>query len=136
VGELVFLNASVEINSVDLSDHVRSLTLNYGAEIFEITAMQDLARRRIAGLVDWSMDVEFNQDFDAASVDATLFPLVGAAAFAIAVRPDAAVVGATNPEFQGNGLLESYPPLAGGVSEVLTASCTIQGTGLLTRAVA
>lgn len=132
----VLKNAYVLINAVNLSDHVKSVTINYAAEILEKTAMSANSKQRIAGLKDWSVDVELNQDFAAASVDATLFPLVGAAAFAIEIRPDAGAVSATNPKYTGNALLESYPPISGSVGELATTSITLQGDGDLTRAVA
>jgi hypothetical protein len=134
MAELVWNDASVTISGTDLSDHVRSVTLNYGAEILEITAMGNAGvRTKIAGLKDWSLDVEFNQDYAASKVDATLFPLVGAAAFAIVVKPTSGSVSATNPSFTGNGVLETYPPVGGEVGTVGTASCSIQGTGALSR---
>lgn len=133
---LVLKNAYVLINAVNLSDHVKSVTINYAAEIIEKTAMSANSKQRIAGLKDWSVDVELNQDFAAASVDATLFPLVGAAAFAIEIRPDAGVVSATNPKYTGNALLEKYPPLSGSVGALATVSITLQGDGDLTRAIA
>jgi predicted secreted protein len=132
----VLKNAYVVINSVNLSNHVRSVTINYGAEMLEKTAMSANSKQRIAGLKDWSVDIEFNQDFAAASVDATLFPLVGAAAFPIEIRPDAGAVGPTNPKYTGNALLESYPPISGSVGELATVSITLQGDGDLTRATA
>jgi len=59
-----FTDAYVSINSVDLSDHVRSVTINVEAEDLEDTAMGSTFRSRIGGLKDWSLDIEFNQDFD------------------------------------------------------------------------
>jgi predicted secreted protein len=132
----VLKNAYVVINSVNLSSYVRSVTINYGAEMLEKTAMSANSKQRIAGLKDWSVDIEFNQDFAAASVDATLFPLVGAASFPIEIRPDAGAVSATNPKYTGNALLESYPPISGSVGELATVSITLQGDGDLTRATA
>lgn len=132
----VLKNAYVVINSVNLSSYVRSVTINYGAEMLEKTAMSANSKQRIAGLKDWSVDIEFNQDFAAATVDATLFPLVGAAAFPIEIRPDAGAVSATNPKYTGNALLESYPPISGSVGELATVSITLQGDGDLTRATA
>jgi hypothetical protein len=134
MAELIWNDAYFSINAVDLSNHVTSLTLNYGVELLDITAMGDGARDRIAGYKDWSIEVEFNQDFAASSVDATMFPLVGAAATAIEIRPTSAAVGATNPKFTGNVIVESYPPVGGGVGEVLRTSSTLQGAGTLTRA--
>jgi len=131
---MVLKNAYVSVNSVDLSDHVTSVTINYSAEILEKTAMGASSKQRIAGLKDFSVDLEFNQDFAAGEVDATLFPLVGAAAFPIEIRPDAGVVGTANPKYTGNGLLESYSPLDGSVGELATTSTTIQGDGDLARA--
>ena len=131
---MVLKNAYVLINSVDLSNHVTSVTINYSAEILEKTAMSANSKQRIAGLKDFSIDLELNQDFAGGSVDATLFPLVGAAAFPIEIRPDAGSVGATNPKYTGNGLLESYSPIDGSVGEMATTSITIQGDGDLTRA--
>jgi hypothetical protein len=132
---LVFTDADVTINSIDLSSQVRNITLNYAVELLDASAMGvGQSRDRVTGLLDWNMSIEFLQDFAAGSVDATLFPLVGAAAFACAIRPTSAVVSATNPEFQGNAFLESYPPLSGGVAELAVVTANFQGSGVLTRA--
>ncbi len=137
MAKFLYKNAHLTINTVDLSARVESLTLNVGAETPETTAMSDGTRQRVASFVDWSIDVTFRQDFIAPAtnaVDSTLFSLVGAAAFAIIVRPDAAVKGVTNPEFTGNALLASYSPLTGSVGDVASAPCTFQGDGTLARA--
>ena len=136
MAEIVLTNAFVEINAVDLSDHVRSITINYAAEIKDKTAMGDTSRSRLAGLKDWSVDIEFNQDYAASEIDVTLFDLVGAAAFAVEFRPDAGTVAPTNPKYTGNALLESYPPISGNVGDEHTVGITLQGDGDLTRAVA
>jgi len=132
---LVLKDASVTINGVDLSDHVTSVTINYSAEILDKTAMGANSKSKVAGLKDASAEIEFNQDFAAAKVDATLFPLVGAAAFPVIIKPTSGATSETNPAFTGNGLLESYPPLGGGVGEVAKTSATIQIDGDLTRAI-
>ena len=69
MAELVLTNAAVHINSVDLSDHVRSVTINYNAELHDKTAMGDGARARIAGFKDFTMSVEYNQDYAASKVE-------------------------------------------------------------------
>lgn len=132
--ELVLKDAKVVIDSVDLSAHVRQVTIDYKAEIQDKTAMGDGSRSRIAGLKDWSMSVEFNQDYAAASVDATLFPLVGAAAFSVSVLPvKAEPVSATNPNYNGNAVLESYQPVGGTVGDLAVTSITLSGDGDLIR---
>ena len=133
MAEFVFTDASVVINAVDLSDHVRQVTLNYSAELQDDTAMGEDTRSRLGGLKDWSMEVEFNQDFAAAEVDVTLFPLVGTA-FTVTLKPTSAAVSATNPSYSGTGILESYPPMGGSVGDLAVAAISIQAAGTLTRA--
>lgn len=128
-----FTNAYLTVNSVNLSSYVRSLDLTYEAEEGDTTAMSSTAAKtRIAGLTSWQVEVEFNQDFAASAVNATLFALVGAAPFAIAIRPVNATISTTNPEYQGNVILTSYTPLSGSVGDVATATATFLGTGALT----
>lgn len=129
-----FTDAFVSINSVDLSDHVRSVTLNYAAEMLDETAMGATTRARKGGLKDWSVEIEFNQDYAASEVDATLFTLVGASS-TIIVRPvNTGGVSATNPNYTGAAVLESYPPITGAVGDLHVTSVTFQGNGTLSRA--
>lgn len=86
--------------------------------------MGDDTRSVIGGLFNWTLEVEFNQDFDASEVDDTLFPLVGTD-FLVALRRDAAAKDATNPEFGGRGLLVSYPPIGGAVGGIHTTTARI-----------
>lgn len=134
MAKFVLTDASVVINSVDLSDHVESLTVNYGAETPEQTAMQDITRRRLPGLIDWTVDLTMRSDFAASSVDATLFPLVGAAAVVLVIKPTSASVSATNPTFTGNVLVGTYNPLAGTVGDTSNSTTTLTGDGTLVRA--
>ena len=130
----VYTDASVVVNSVDLSDHVKSCTVNYEAEMLDDTVMGDTTRSNIAGLLNWSIDVEFLQDFAAAKVDATLFALIGSASFTVIVKPTSGSVSSTNPSFSGSVVLESYPPMSGAVGDLETASATFRSAGTLTRA--
>jgi uncharacterized membrane protein len=86
-----------------------------------------------AGLLNWTLDVEFFQDFAAAKVDATIFPLVGAVAFTVAVRPVNAAISATNPEYTGLVVVSSYPIVAGTVGEIAVAAVKFHSAGVLTR---
>lgn len=133
MAEQIFKNAHLTLGGVDLSDHVRSVTLSYSAEVQDITAMSDDTRNRLGGLKDWSISVEFNQDYAAGKVDATLFSLVGTSV-AVVLRPDAGAVGATNPEFTGSAILESYQPVGGAVGDAHVSPVVLQGNGDLARA--
>lgn len=136
MANLVLTDAFVSFNGTDLSANVKSVTLDYSAEALDVTAMGDTTHIRLGGLKDWSASVEFHQDYAASSVDATLFPLVGSTGTLI-IRPDNSDgVGATNPNFTGTALLESYNPVGGGVGELAAASASFQAAGTLSRAVA
>lgn len=127
----------IEVNGVDLSDHLTDVTLTYEADEVESTSSGTTVNDKsfIAGLRSWSVDATFQQDYDASEVDATLFALVGADPFTIKVRPTSAEKGATNPSFEGSAILLSYPPMSGAVGELAKVSVKFRGTGALTRSV-
>lgn len=134
---LIFTDAYLSVNSVVLSGWVRSLTINYEAEMLDDTVMGTSGTRsNRPGLKNWSMDVEFLQDFAAGAVDATLFSLVGANPFPIEARPTSVAASATNPKYTGNAVLETYPPLSGEVGVLGTVSAAFRSGGgsALTRA--
>lgn len=131
----VLTDAYVSVGGTDLSDHVRQVTLNITADQQDNTAMGATYRSRLGGLKDWSISLEFNQDFAASEVDATLWPLLGTVA-AVAVRPTSAAASATNPEYSGNVVVSQVNPLSSGVGDLATQSVTWQGSGTLSRATA
>lgn len=135
MGLIVIKDPYVSINGVDLSEFVRAVNINYGAEALDKTAGAAQAKGKIAGLTDWSMGLELNQDHDAGNVDATLFPLVGAAAFPVIVKMNGSATGATNPKYTGNAILTAYP-IGGSVGQLEQTSPTLEGDGVLARAIA
>jgi hypothetical protein len=132
----VFTDGFVSINGVDLSDHVESVSLDYSAELQDSTTMGDTTRERLGGLKDWSASITFKQDFAAAKVDATLFSLVGVASTIILRADNSDGVSATNPNYTGSAILESYPPLGGGVGEMAKTTAKFMAAGALSRATA
>ena len=140
MAEFVLTDATVEIGATggaltDLSDHCRSVTIDYSAETPDSTAMGDTAKERLPGLLDWKMDFEFNQDYAALSVDATLFSLVGAAVD-VDVCATSDVASPTTPHFTGSGVISAYNPLGGKVGDTAVTKVSVVGSGVLTRAVA
>lgn len=132
----VLKDAKVTINSVVLSDHTRSVELALTNDVQDDTVMGMNTKVVIAGLNEWQFTCEFEQDFGAGSVDATLFPLLGAAAFPIKVKASSAANSATNPEYQGNAVLASYQPIKGSVGNKHIVQAVFRSAGDLTRAVA
>ncbi len=136
MAELVLIDADVVVNSVPLSDHVRQVTVSLSREDKDLTAMGAEGKARRAGLADDSFSIEWNQDFDAAEVDQTMFPLLGAAPFPVVVKPTSASPSATNPAYTGQCILVSYNPVDGAVGDELTASTSLPVDGIITRVTA
>ena len=126
-------NASVTINSVDLSDHVTSITFSEEADQLETTAMGDNNRTMIGGLKSGTIDLEFNQDLAASDVQATIRPLLGTVT-AVVVKNDAGATAATNPQWTFNALVTEWPSINGTVGELATASVSWPITGAVTQA--
>ena len=76
----IFLNNNVgfKLNTVDLSDHVTSFTLNRSVDQVEVTAMGDTAHKFVAGLASDTLTVSFLNDTAVGSVLATLQDNYGA----------------------------------------------------------
>lgn len=122
----VFIDALFSANSVDLSDHTKSVSITYEAEMLDDTVMGTTGTRsNLPGLKNWTIEATLLQDFAGGSVDATLFGLIGAAAHPLKVRKSKTdAISATNPEYQGNGVLANYTPIGGTVGDLGQTSCT------------
>jgi hypothetical protein len=132
---LVYTNAFLQVNAVDLSAHASEVSLNYASEMQDETAMGDGTRINKGGLKNWSVDVTFHQDYAAGKVDATLFSLVGTTV-CVEVRPQNICSTVQNPIYSGIGVIESYNPQGGAVGALLDAPVTIQSASTLARATA
>ena len=127
-------NAYLSVNSVDLSDHVTSVTIDTGAEEIDTTAMSSGGwKSNTGGLKNWSIQVNFQQDFASSKVDATIWPLLGSTT-TVVVKPVNTTVSATNPSYTGTVLVNAYSPVANGVGELATVEVTWPGSGALARA--
>jgi hypothetical protein len=131
---IIYKNAYFEVNGTSLSDHVESLTFNYGSEMQDETAMGDDTRINKGGLKTWSLDINFHQDYAAADVDGKFFSLVGTTA-CYEWRPQNICSTAINPRFSGIGVVDSYQPQGGSVGSLLDAPVTIQSASDVARAI-
>jgi len=112
-------DVSLVVNSVDLSDHVREVTIAMSADDLDATAMGATSKAHAVGLRDDKMEVTFLQDYAAAKVDATLNPLVSSSTpFTIVAKPTSAAVSGTNPSYTMSSLLFDYTPIDATVGEI------------------
>ena len=132
---LVLTDAVITVNSIALSDHANSVTLNYEIDSVETTAFGSTGHKFTGGLQNNSLDIEFMQDFAASNVEATVYPLVGTTT-TVKVKPTSAATGATNPEYTLTGcFLAAHTPVGSAVGELAMTSLSFTG-GVLTKAVA
>lgn len=132
MASFAFTDAKVTVGGTDLSAFVRQVTLDVKADELDDTAMGDTFRSRIGGLKDWSVALEFNNDFAAGAVDATLWPLLGTTT-TVTVKATSAANSATNPQYSGSVLVSQVNPVSNGVGDLATTSITWNGAGTLTR---
>ena len=131
---LVLYDAFVSVAGTDLSDHVRSVTIDAGQNLVDDTAMGDTFQSNAASLATWSVSVEFLQDYAASQVDATLQPLLGIGnTAALIIRATSPAASSTNPQYSGTAILESYNPISGSVGDQAMASASFQCASALTR---
>lgn len=122
----------ITINGTNLSDHINSVELGLEVDELEITAFGETWRNRIAGLKTGSVQIDFMQDYAAASVEATLYPLLGTIA-TVTLNPTSGTAGTTNPTYTVPALVSQYTPMAGAVGDVATFSVTWPTAGTVTK---
>jgi hypothetical protein len=132
MSKIVLTDAKVTINSVVLSDHISSVTIDTKDDILETTGFGSTAKTRVAGLADNSVTLDFFQDFAAANVEATIYPLVGSTT-TIIVSPTS-TVSSTSPSYTFTALVSEWQPLKGGIGQLATASVTWPISGSITKA--
>lgn len=127
---IVLTNAYISVNSVVLSDHANSVTLNYEVDAVESTTFGNTGHTFVGGLQNVSCEVAFMQDFAAANVEATVYPLVGTTT-TVVVKPNGATTSSTNPAYTLTGtFLAAHTPVAATVGEMAMTTLTFQGGSL------
>jgi len=135
MAKLVLTDADVKVNTVDLGDRVKSLTLRINKDIPDATAMGDTWSEALCSTYHADGTIEFYQDYAAANVDATVW-----AAFAVTagvvikfIAVAAATGAVTNPIYYGTAHITEYTPLGGSYGEVCMAPVSFTFTGAITR---
>ncbi|MGH7721504.1 MAG: radical SAM protein [Candidatus Dormibacteria bacterium] len=133
MAQFLMLNPSIVINSVDLSNHCDMCTLEEVFADIDTTAFGATAKTRLPGLGDHKFTAEFQQDFAAASVEATIGPLVGQTA-AVTVKAQNSATSTTNPAYSFTVAIIQWKPLDGKVGDLAKASIVWPVSGAVTKA--
>lgn len=133
----VFLNngVSVTVNSVDLSDHVTSITINRSFDELEVTAMGDSGHKFVKGLEASSITIDFLNDTATGEVLATLQAAWGTSV-PVVVKQTSAAVSATNPSYTMTCLVNNTTDINGAVGDLGTQSVTWNVNGTIAVATA
>ena len=131
----VFLNNGVvlTVNSVDLSNHVTSVTLNRSFDELEVTAMGDSGHKFVKGLEASSVTIDFLNDTATANVLQTLQAQWGNNA-TVTLKQTSAATSATNPLYTMTCLINNTTDINGAVGDLSTQSVTwnVSGTVAIT----
>ena len=113
----------VTLNSVVLSDHVTSATINRVFDELEVTAMGDTAHKFVKGLEASTITLDFLSDTAAANVNATLRAAWGTTV-PLTLKQTSAAVGVDNPLYSTTILVNNTTDINGAVADIATQSIT------------
>ena len=121
----IYLSNTVQVtlNSVALTDHVTSATINRAFDELEVTAMGDTAHKFVKGLEASTITLDFLSDTAAANVNATLQAAWGTTV-ALTLKQTSAVTSATNPLYSTTILVNNTTDINGAVGDIATQSIT------------
>lgn len=139
MAKIVLRDARIEVNGVNISQWVSEVSIETSRDEVDVTAFGAVNKEILTGLGDATITATVFQDFAAAAVDATLWPLSSTTTpFTVKVRPTSGAISATNPEYSMSALMLSYAPIAGSVGEASTTEVEFRNATQagLTRAVA
>lgn len=135
MAKFVLTNPVITVATVDLSDHIASVSLNETRAEVPTTAFGDSAVTRIAGLGDNSITLSFHEDFVASEVHQTIYPLIGSTT-SVTVKPVNTTTSSANPVFSMTVLVTEWPVLNGAVGDLATADVTWPVSGVITKTTA
>lgn len=135
MAKFVATDHKITINGTNFSDSLQSVDLTIQADEVDTTTFGGAWKTVTGGLRSGSLTLNFYQDFGAASVDATIWPLLNTAA-TVTITPTSSTVSSTNPSYSAVCLVSQYQPFASTVGDLATLSVTWPTSGTVTRATA
>jgi hypothetical protein len=137
----VFLGNGVQlsVNSINLSEYVKSVTLNQTFDTLDVSAMGAVGHSQIAGLENSTITIEFMADFASSKVNQTINGaiagngLVGSTTV-VKVVPQAGSTSASNPLYTSTCLVVEWPQVYN-VTELSSVSVTWPVNGGIVKAI-
>jgi hypothetical protein len=122
------------LNGTNLSAYLTQTEIQFEVGDVETTAFGSTWRSRVAGLKTGTVNLQFNQDFGAAAVDATIWPLLGTLG-TLVISPLSSAVSSSNPAYTAVVLINAYG-VNGQIGDLSTVSVSWPISGTVTRATA
>jgi hypothetical protein len=136
---LVLKDASVVVNSVNISSWISEVSIETERDEVDFTAMGAVNKVTKAGLGDATITMTAFSDYAAAAIDATMWPLsTSDTPFTVTVKPTSAATSATNPAYSMSALLFNYTPISGSIGDAASTPLSFRNAAQagLTRATA
>lgn len=134
MASMVLFNVFFELNAVNTSGWGKQAAVAVEAATLDASVFGDGWVKNVGGMKSGTLNVGLLDDFAASQLDATLWPLFGTVV-AFKVRPDAAVVGTSNPQYGGSVLINNFN-VGGDLGELAGKTLSWPLSGALTRVTA
>lgn len=117
----------LEVDGVDLSDHIQKISAPHKFDNIDVTGMGATYKERLLGLGDFSVAVTLFQDYGAGSVFSVLHAVVGSnTPTNVVLRPvKANAVSSTNPNFTFLGVVDTNDLVNAQVGQAAMVDLTI-----------
>jgi hypothetical protein len=117
-------DVQVTLNSVDLSDHVTSATINRVFDELEVTAMGDTSHVFVKGLEASTIVLDFLNDTATDNVLQTLQAVWGTTV-ALTLKQTSGATSATNPLYSTTVLVNNTTDINGAVADISVQSLSL-----------
>ena len=115
---MILKNVSIVVDSLDMSQYLRGMTMTESVEQQDATAHGDTYRQFEAGLQSGTLTCQFFQDFTDATVDDKLSTLLtDTDGFTVVIHADGDTTGTSNPKYTMTMNLENYERFSGEVGD-------------------
>jgi hypothetical protein len=137
LAKYVVTGNKVTINGTDLSSSIARAELSINVADVDTTDFGSNGYTElIGGLKSGSVSIDFHQDYASASVEATIFPLLGSIATAVIIAGNGTAASSTTPAYTATVLVNNWNPVSGAVGDLSTVSVTWPTSGAVSKATA
>lgn len=137
MAKYVVTGNKVTINGVDLSSSIARAELSINVADVDVTDFGSAGYTElIGGLKSGTVSIDFHQDYANASVESTIFPLLGSIATAVIIAGNGTAASSTTPAYTATVLVNNWNPVSGAVGDLSTVSVTWPTSGAVSKATA